>query len=249
MPQLQNRIQSYRQLSAEGLAPRIELLRLEEELTTRTFDLRITKGRVAEIDAAINGVDRRMELSRKSFRQKALTDLAEAEGARKYQVEEERKAAARESWQTIRAPVDGTVFQMQIFTEGGVVGAGDPLLSIAPSEDALVLDVLILNKDIGFVKLNDPIAVKIEAYPFTRYGLIDGTLTQISADAMVDEQMGPVFPARVTLLSAYLGEGTARREIASGMTATAEIKTGKRRIIDFILSPIAKVTNEAGRER
>ena len=249
LPQLQERVTSYRALTAEGLAPRIELMRLEEELTTRTYDLQITQSRVEEIDATLAGLNRRIGLASKSLRQSALTDLAEADGARTYQMEEEKKALARDGWQTVRAPVDGTVFGLQVFTTGDVVTAGAPLLSIAPADDELVLDILIMNKDIGFVSIGDPVAVKVEAFPFTRYGLIEGTLSRISADAMVDEQMGPVFSARVTLSEPFVGKENFRRPIASGMTATAEVKTGKRRIIDFILSPIAKAGSEAGRER
>ena len=249
LPQLQERVTSYRALTAEGLAPRIELMRLEEELTTRTYDLQITQSRVEEVDATLAGLNRRIGLASKSLRQSALTDLAEADGARTYQMEEEKKALARDGWQTVKAPVDGTIFGLQVFTTGDVVAAGAPLLSIAPSDDELVLDVLIMNKDIGFVNIGDPVAVKIEAFPFTRYGLIDGTLSRISADAMVDEQMGPVFSARVTLSEPFVGKDGAKSAIASGMTATAEVKTGKRRIIDFILSPIAKAGSEAGRER
>ncbi len=160
-----------------------------------------------------------------------------------------KKARIRNSWQIIRAPVDGTIVGSQVFTIGDVIEPGAPLMMIAPQNEDLIVKAMILNKDIGFVRESDEVAVKLEAYPFTRYGLIAGELSMISADAQIDERLGPVFMAEVKLAHPYVGEGDLKRKIQSGMSATAEVKTGDRRIIDFLLSPIAKASKEAARER
>lgn len=99
------------------------------------------------------------------------------------------------------------------------------------------------------MKVEDPVSIELEAFPFTRYGLVEGTLTMIAADAEIDERMGPVFQAEVELETSWLGEGEFKRELQLGMNATAEIKTGDRPIDDFILLQIAKRTQEAARER
>jgi hemolysin D len=249
LPLMQERMKSYQKLAAEGLAPRVEALRLQEELITRERDLEIAEGRILETDSGIAAAERRLLLLQRQFRRDALAELAEAEAIRSDRKEAMKKALVRNSWQTIRAPVDGTIVGTQVFTIGDVIEPGAPLMMIAPKDQELIVEAMILNKDIGFVRLGDPVAVKLEAYPFTRYGLIDGELTMISADAMVDERMGPVFLAEVKLSQPYVGEGNLKRDIQSGMNATAEVKTGDRRIIDFILSPIAKASSEAARER
>ena len=137
------------------------------------------------------------------------------------------------------------------------------------AQTGLVAEVMLLNKDVGFVREGQEVAVKLEAFPFTDYGLVPGTLTQISRDAVEQEGVGLVYTGRVALDCAAGGGGNAvpastpappatRRErqtaalcrsIEAGMAVTAEIKTDQRRIIDYFLSPIAKATAEAGRER
>ena len=249
MPLMKSRLQSYQDLAREGLAPKVEAMRLEEEMIERERDLQIAKGRIDEANSSIYAADRRMLLLGKELRRDALAELAEAEAIKSDRMEAMKKADIRNSWQTIRAPVDGTVVGSQVFTIGDVIEPGAPLMMIAPYNEELIVEAMILNKDIGFVREGDHVAVKLEAYPFTRYGLIDGKLSMISADAMVDERLGPVFMAEVSLDKPYVGEGELKRSIQSGMNATAEVKTGDRRIIDFILSPIAKASKEAARER
>ena len=130
----------------------------------------------------------------------------------------------------------------------------------------LVAEVMILNKDIGFVREGQEAALKLEAFPFTDYGLIPGRLVQISRDAVEQEGVGLVYTGKVVPLCLGSAAATTRaerlprttirgqtahlcRQAAAGMAATAEVKTGARRIIDYLLSPIAKAANEAGRER
>lgn len=249
MPLITSRLKSYQQLAGEGLAPKVEAMRLEEEVITRGRDLEIAQGRMGEADSSIAAADRRILLLAKQLRRDALTELAEAESIKSDRIEAMRKAEIRNSWQIIRAPVDGTIVGTQVFTIGDVIEPGAPLMMIAPKNEDLIVEAMILNKDIGFVREGDEVAVKLEAYPFTRYGLIEGELSMISADATVDERLGPVFMAEVKLAHPYVGEGDLKRKIQSGMSATAEVKTGNRRIIDFLLSPIAKASKEAARER
>ncbi len=249
LPLLKRRQASFKQLAAEGLAPKLDALRLEEEVITRERDLRIAKERLAEITASVAAADRRSLLLKQQLKRDALGELAEAEALKADREEAEKKAIVRNAWQTIKAPASGTVLGLQVFTLGEVVEPGAPLMMIAPTGEDLIVEAMILNKDIGFVREGDDVSVKLEAYPFTRYGLVEGTLDIISADAIADERVGLVFPARVTLKQSYVGEGVYKRELQAGMNATAEIKTGDRPIIDFILSPIAKASKEAARER
>jgi len=249
LPLMRERMQSYQKLAQEGLAPRVEALRLQEELISREKDLQIAEGRLIETKSALSAANRRLLLASQEFRREALTELAEAEALKSDRLEARKKADIRNSWQTLRAPVDGEIVGTQVYTIGDVIEPGTPLMMIAPKDQELIVEAMILNKDIGFVRIGDEVAIKLEAYPFTRYGLIEGELSMVSADAMMDERLGPVFQAEVILSKPYVGEGELKRDIKSGMNATAEVKTGDRRIIDFILSPISKASSEAARER
>ena len=158
-------------------------------------------------------------------------------------------ARERNSRTVLAAPAAGVVQQLQVHTIGAVVRAADPLLVIVPGGTTLVVDVNVLNRDAGFVREGQAVRVKLEAFPFTRYGVIDGRLSFMSHDAVQDEDLGLVFPARVELSRFAINVGRRELPLSAGMAATAEIRTGRRRIIEFLLSPLARRVEEAGRER
>ena len=107
-----------------------------------------------------------------------------------------------------------------------------------------------LNRDVGFVRRGMRTVVKFEAYPFTRYGSLEGTVEHISPDATVDEVRGLVFPARIRIEKANLRMRHGERAVLQpGVSATVEIITGNRRVIEYLLSPIARAASNAGRER
>src|SRR3546814_116754 len=162
---------------------------------------------------------------------------------------EQAKAGARDRLTRLRAPVGGVVQQLAVHTIGGVVTPAQPLLAIVPTDEGIEAEVSILNKDIGFVRAGQPVVVKVESFPFTRYGSLDGVLDSVSLDAAIDEQLGAVFVARVRLTATTLNiEGVPVR-MSPGMRISAEVKTGSRPVIDYLLSPLKRYKAEAMRER
>ncbi|PPT72754.1 hypothetical protein XarbCFBP8150_03295 [Xanthomonas arboricola] len=149
----------------------------------------------------------------------------------------------------LRAPVAGTVQQLAVHTVGGVVTPAQALLVVVPSEDALEIEATVLNKDIGFVRPGKDVIVKVDSFPYSRYGYLTGKVVSVSHDAAQDEQLGLVFPARVKLERATLKIDGISARLNAGMSLSAEIKTGKRRVIDYLLSPFQQHTTEALRER
>lgn len=125
----------------------------------------------------------------------------------------------------------------------------DPLLVIVPDGSTLVVDAMVMNRDAGFVREGQEVRVKLEAFPFTRYGVVQGRLTFLSRDAVQDENMGLVFPARVELQQFSINVNGRATPLTAGLAATAEIRTGRRRIIEFLLSPLQRRVEEAVRER
>lgn len=149
----------------------------------------------------------------------------------------------------LTAPVGGTVQQLAVHTVGGVVMPAQPLLVIVPGDNALEVEALVENKDIGFVQAGQAVAVKVETFPFTKYGTLPGKVIQVSGDAIQDERQGLVYTARVRLSRITLDVDGKKVNLTPGMTVTADIKTGKRRVIEYFLSPLMQYGDESLRER
>jgi hemolysin D len=160
--------------------------------------------------------------------------------------------------------VDGTVQELAIHTVGGVVTPGQTLMRIAPSSGPVEVEARLSNKDIGFVRTGMKAAIKVQTFPFTRYGLIDATVTSVSRDALTEPKAQDAaaggqaaastgddlhYLLRLTLSRDSMDVDGRQVPLTPGMMVTAEIKTGRRRVIDYVLSPLAKATDEAGHER
>ncbi len=127
-------------------------------------------------------------------------------------------------------------------------GARARVATVVPAGTGLVVEALLLNRDSGAVRPGMDAVVKVEAFPFTRHGVLRGTVEHVGADAVADEARGLVYPARVALAGTAL-TGGAEAALVPGMAVTAEVVTGRRTVADYLLSPIARATQEAGRER
>ncbi|CNH10250.1 HlyD family type I secretion periplasmic adaptor subunit [Yersinia pekkanenii] len=163
--------------------------------------------------------------------------------------QEQIKLMEKQRQQTLRAPVAGVIQQLAVHTLGGVVTTAQPLMVLVPQHHQLELDIMILNKDVGFVLPGQAVEVKVDSFPYTRFGTLSGEVKHISRDAMEDQQQGLVFPARIRLSSdTLIVEGKPVR-LSAGMAVSVEIKTGRRRVIDYLLSPLQQYQSEAMRER
>jgi len=165
----------------------------------------------------------------------------------------------------ISSPIEGVVTGLSIHTTGGVVTPGQILLTIVPSRSSLMLEAYLNNKDVGFVKVGQEVAIKIEAFPFTRYGLIKGVVSAIANDAIEKQGEKPAkakesdldektqttnnYQIRVLLDQSFINVAGEPIKLSSGMVATAEIKTGHRTLISYLLSPLVENMGEAARER
>jgi hemolysin D len=159
------------------------------------------------------------------------------------------KTLNREQLMQLAAPVSGTVQQLAVHTAGGVVTPAQPLLVIVPDGAEVTAEVTLENKDIGFVRPGQEVAVKVDSFPFTRYGLVPATVLQVTRDAVVDDKRGAIFPALLRLRKAEMDIDGRMLRLTPGMTVSAEIKTGRRRVIDYLLSPLQQTLHESLGER
>ena len=243
------RAEDYGKLVEGKYVGRHEYLLREQERIAAERDLATQRNRVQEIRSALSAAEEELRVLITDTRQQTLDQLREATAQVAQLTPEVARTGQRDKLMTLRAPVNGTVQQLAVHTVGGVVTPAQPLLVVVPNEEALEIEATVLNKDIGFVHAGQPATVKIESFPYTRYGYLTGTVASVSHDAAQDEQLGLVFPARVRLSASSLDIDGVEVGLTPGMTLSVEIKTGKRRVIDYLLSPLRQHTGEALRER
>jgi hemolysin D len=141
------------------------------------------------------------------------------------------------------------VQQLAVHTIGGVVTPAQILMLVVPQQQRVEIEALLENKDVGFVHPEQPVEIKLETFPFTRYGTTQGTVTHISRDAITDEKRGLLYLAKIRLAKNTVNVDDHEEPIVPGMSATAEIKTGKRSVIEYFLSPVLQYKSESLRER
>jgi hemolysin D len=212
-------------------------------------DLLTERARLAEAMAAQReSVDARAAYLAETRR--ALGDRQAQAALKRQQLTQERsKAEQRQRLTQLVAPVAGTVQQVAVHTEGGVVTPAQVLMVIVPRDALVTAEVVIDNKDIGFVNAGQAAVIKLETFPYTRYGTVGATVSSVSADAVTDEQRGAIFPAVLALQQTSIDVDGKRIGLSPGMNLSAEITTGQRRVIDYLLSPVRQAMDESLRER
>ena len=229
----------------------IDRLRLQNELSN--IDQRITSA-----DSAVLGQNQQLLQSQSALTQaqnQSQTQNAETNSAFNNQIitAEKRiielennlvKAKQILAQTTITAPVDGTVLSLTVKTIGGVVNAGQQLAQIVPEKVPLYVDAALDNQDVGFVKPGQRVVVKVATYPFQRYGYLEGTVENISPDAIQDDKKGLIYKAKIKLNDEKSSKQN-QLKLLPGMSVSAEITTGQRRIIEFFLDPLMTRADES----
>jgi hemolysin D len=250
---------------------RIAYLEAQTRLVDQQNEKAVQQRKLVEIDAARRALEEQLDQTKSGFERQALSDLSDAwkkvEEFRQDQVKADRKFEE----QVLRAPTDGTVQQLALHTVGGVVTPAQQLMLIVPVDSRLEVEAMISNRDIGFVSVGQSAEVKIDTFNFTRYGLLQGKVVTVSQDAIMREKPAARSAApkeggalsdtsepegQELLYSAKIALDESRMQIddrlvnlAPGMAVTVEIKTGTRRIIEYLMSPLLRYRQESLRER
>ena len=252
LPLVRQREQDFQALATQGFVAHHagqdrtrERIELERDVDTQHARLQESAAALAE-----------SEISQKAYvaeTRRLLSERQAQAALRLQQAEQEHaKALQRERLTVLRSPVPGTVQQLAAHTTGGVVTEAQVLMVIVPddvSHGVVVAEVVLENKDIGFVRAGQSAEIKLETFLFTRYGTVPATVQQVTADAVNDDKRGAIFPARLQLGRSLISVDGKPIRLSPGMNVTAEIKTGQRRVIEYLLSPIQRAGSESLRER
>ncbi|SFB49471.1 HlyD family type I secretion periplasmic adaptor subunit [Azotobacter beijerinckii] len=239
----------YKELLNEQYMTRNAYLEKEQLRLDQERELAALQGRIVELTAARKAAESRHAGILAETRRAMLDLQHESEQRAAALIQELKKAEQRNRLMGLTAPVDGTVQQLDIHTPGGVVTAAQPLMVIVPRDEPVEVEALLENKDIGFVRPGQDVEIKVETFTFTKYGVVHGVVSSISNDAIEDEKLGLVYSARIQLKERHIRVNDQDIALSPGMAVRAEVKTDKRRVIDYFLSPLQQYVDESLDER
>ncbi len=249
IPLIAEREEGLSDLAVKGFAARPQWLEVKQQLVTFREDLVITRQRMLEHDAEEGMVRRQIDQTRAASIERLLDELLDARNRADQASLALQKAERREAMMHLLSPVSGRVQQLATNTVGGVVSPADPIMVIVPKDSELLVEARVLNKDVGFVTPGQKARVKIDSFPYTKYGIIEGEVRRLSADAVEDELLGLVYTAEIVLSDDRVLVGQNYVTLTPGMSATVEIQTGDRAIIEYFLSPLQEYQDETLNER
>ena len=265
IPMLADKERIHRELTQQGFGTSLSYLDAQQQLAEARHEVGVQKQRGAQAVAARGALVQQRDAARAQYGADLFTDLRKAQEQQNELSQELIKAQNKSSGATLRAPIDGVVDQLAVHTLGGVVTPAQHLMIVVPDSRNLMIEAQLANRDVGFVHAGQAVKVKIETFNFTRYGLVDGHVVDVSKDVVVqDDSRQPGAPdaaagdarrpsatyvARIALDRTTMMIDGRREPLQPGMAITAEIKTGNRSILDYLLSPIARHTQESLHER
>jgi hemolysin D len=270
LPVVQERTDIRKVLFDHQTGSKVNYLEALQVLIENRKELEVQKSRLGEADAALAAATQARAEAESEYRRTLFSDLAESERKAAGLAHDLDKASERTRLQLLTAPVGGVVQQLAVHTIGGVVTPAQTLLVLVPLESHLEVEAMVSNRDIGFVSAGQDAEIKVDTFNFTRYGLLHGHVINVSTDAITrdraeeatrdgspatekstSEPKGQelVYAARVALDRTQMQIEGKSVPLGPGMAVTVEIRTGTRRIISYLLSPLLKYQQESLRER
>lgn len=264
LPHYREQERAFGQLAKDGFAGKLLATDKTRERIEREQDLQVQEAAIRSARASIAQSEQRLEQIAADYRRALQTERVETAAQAERLAQELAKQQHRAGLLELRAPQDGVVKDLATHTPGTVVAPGTILMTLVPANEALHAEVWVSNADVGFVRPGHEVKLKLAAYQFQKYGMLEGEIVQVSADATEapnpntrsgalagrDRAAGPLaFRALVRLKSQHLEADKARYALAAGMQVMAEIHLGERSVLEYLLSPVTKVAHEAGRER
>jgi len=262
-PLLKQQADAYTDMGKEGYAAQVTVRDKQRDYLEKARDLRAQEATLASLAAMVNQSQKQLDQITSKYRSDLMNERMDAEGQYRKLGQDWVKQAHKTGLLELRAPQAGIVNDLATHTIGTVVSPGTVLLSIVPENEPLVAEVSVKNDDIGFVYPKQLVKVKLAAYPFEEYGMLDGEVIHIGPDATPpdaqqqnkDASSNPnkpqptTYKAIIAFDSRTLNMGDKKHKLMAGMQVVAEINQGRRTVMQFLLSPVTKTFEESGHER
>jgi hemolysin D len=255
LPSYQRSADAYEKLAKENLVGTLQAEERRREALEKSQDLQAQRAAVQSLQATISQQDQRLAQIRSGYTSDLNNQRLEAVTAINRLEQTLGKLSFQQKLLELRAPQAGVVKELATTTVGAVVQPGTVLASLVPLEEPLLAEVRIENKDIGFVKPGQSVRLKIEAYTFQKYGMLEGVVKSVSADSSTagaqesEGDRGLAFKALISLSGQKLSANDFNLPLVAGMQLSAEIMQGQRTVMEYLLSPVQRVVSEAGMER
>lgn len=249
LPIVEKRLQSTEKLYHKSYVSEDQYLKLKQDYIAQKQDMEVEKYNIQKNKALLEQINTKRNLLDSQTQQKLLQSLMDAKHQKLALQQELVKAKESKDYTDLRSPIDGDVQQLAITTIGGVVTPAEELMVIVPSNQSLEVSAKLLNKDIGFVNENQAAEVKVNTFNFTKYGMIDATVENISDAAAQDKDLGWVNDMKLAIDKNNIRVNGKAVKLSPGMEVVAEIKTGQRRIVEYLLTPLLRYKQESIRER
>lgn len=265
LPHYREQEAAFMQLAQQGFAGHLMASDKQRERIEKEQELKTQGHLIASANASIAQSEKKLAQLQSDYRRQLHSERHELQGAFDKLTEEMSKQSHRQQLLELKATQESVVKDLATHTVGTVVQPGTVLLTLVPKEDRLRAEVWVSNQDIGFVRTGQPVKLKFAAFPFQKYGMLEGTVEHVGADASDSDHAGAapatasekapnkgqplVYKTLVALSAKTLEIEHARFPLAAGMQTSAEIMLGQRTVAEFLLSPLQKAWHEAARER
>jgi hemolysin D len=256
VPLYQQSAQAYDKLLKEGFVGEVAANEKKREYVEREQDLKAQEANIQSLQAVLASSDKKLASIRSNYRSQLENERIDTLTQLNRSSQELSKSTIKGGLLEIKAPTDGIVKDLAVTGSGAVVQAGSLLLNLVPKSEQLQAEVLLSNEDVGFVAQGQKAQIKVAAYPFQKYGLLDGQVSLLSADSADPKQQQQTqqpqlsYRALVSLQDQHLKTLNGDKlTLTPGMLVVAEIHQGRRTVLEYLLSPVQKVGAEAARER
>jgi len=253
LPMYRQQSEAFHKLDEKGYVSKLMASEKERELIEKEQDLRAQQHTVKSLKAAIAQADRQLSQITSTYMKELQNERVATEGEFRKLQQEAEKQVHRNELLELRAPQDGIVKDLSTHTPGTVVSPGTILMTVVPTNDPMEAEVWVTHLDAGFVEVGQHALVKLSAYPFQKYGMVEGEVSEISPDASDPEETKRMdqqgYKAVVRLKQNHLEVNGRHYGFTPGMQVSAEINLGDRSVLEYLLSPVQKTVLEAGHER
>lgn len=249
LPFTQYKLEQMKKLVEKGLEPEISLKDLEEKYIEEKSNISIKEDEINKLSIQYEISKQELIQFKNNTKKELLEEFNKTTDELSTTLPEVNKSNYLLESKVIYAIEDGFIYNLNNGTSGRVAQSGEVIMELIPTSSPLEVEAKVLNRDIGFVHVGQEVKVKIDSFKFTKYGYIEGVVTNIAKSSILDEKLGEIYPVLIELKKDTMRIDDKNIKLIPGMTCSVDIKIGKRRLIEYIISPMIRYKDEALREQ